>query len=108
MVRQTLHDQFLVSHLIVAILLGSILGHLKGLYSEDIIGYIIMMWISPQVIPFHNLIDENEEIQQCLGDSDIEDWDLEQYYLAVFLSRLDLDFDLQVVPFLSGFFPMFV
>ena len=63
---QTLHGQLVVSCILVAILQVFMLKTLKDLYGKDIIGNIIMLWNRCEVPPFKNILEEQEELQQCL------------------------------------------
>ena len=58
----------------------------KGLSGEEIIGHIVVMWTSTEIMPLKYLHKNNEELQQCLGTYGLEDQNTQQDFLAVDLS----------------------
>ena len=86
--------------------LGISAKNLKGLRGKEILGHSVMLSNICKVIPFKNILEEHEELQQCLGTSGLKNWEVDQDYLAACLSWLGLDFDIQGVLFLSGLFLM--
>ena len=92
---QTLHDQFIIIHSLVTISLVFMLKNSKGLSVKDILGISVTLCNSFDVLPFNNIIEEHEELQQCLVNYSIEDWDVD--CLDFLLFQLGLDFDFQKV-----------
>ena len=101
--HQTLHEQFVVSHSIVEILLGFLTKILKLIPSDSILGHRGTLWTSIEVLPFQNILEDNKELQYHLTTPSIEYWDVEQDFLNLCLCRLCLDLQLQGVLFFIRF-----